>query len=165
MKISQGKLSLIFLFLFIGCNPCDKFNASDFGKDIKRYEEIKNSILTKDEIITDKSLNINSIKNYISKDNFVLLKKMNFIEVRNIDEVLVFKFGFNKKNNILEKKINESLDEINNDIGCQYYLFFHKNSQLRKRISFYEQYSDCRIKFKDFENDWSLVINYKDCNN
>lgn len=153
MKNFLGKYLLILIIsLFNSCNSYHKFGSSDFKENLKTFENLVEKIYQYNWL--KNNINLSFLENKVSPVDFEILKKMNFKKIKQSEGVLLFVFSYKSNENFLEKKINNELKTNTIDKICNHFLFYSKNEKMLSQVSSYENYSECRNKYKIFNKYW-----------
>lgn len=156
MRNLTGKFVLLCVVLITSCSPCNDLDVADYTDNLSTMEIVKD-ILIKENLLNQntKYLDDRLIKKMVKIEDYNILEELNFRGVSKIKEVIIFRFQYNDKDNVIDKKVDNAFG-MSSKIKCSYYLFYHSDKEIRHNIAYYEQYAECRKEFEDINN-WSLV--------
>ncbi|CAA0250741.1 hypothetical protein TMP139_770004 [Tenacibaculum maritimum] len=152
MKSLTGK----FFFLFLSCNH----NCSDenmYINSLNLANKVKDIIL-KEHQQDYIELKEDKLKKNVTLDEYNKLISLGFEKMVKIENNIILSFKKKYQKNWLDKKL-----ETNNKF-CAIHLIFSNSKEDKQNILHLEQYSDCRLKVKEINNNWMYVLQIWDCN-
>ncbi len=162
MKNFLGKYLLISIILFFNsCNSYHKFESSDFKENLEIFENLVEK--TNKYGWLKNNVDLFFLEKKISPIEFETLKKLNFKKIEQSEGVLLFIFSYKSNDNFLDKKINNELKTNTINKTCNHFLFYSKNETILNQVSNYENYSECRKRYKIFNKYWRYSEQLLDC--
>ncbi|WP_407268461.1 hypothetical protein [Tenacibaculum maritimum] len=98
------------------------------------------------------------LKENLSLKEYKRLTSLNFEKAIKFRNNIILSFKKKYQKNWLDKKL-----ETNNKF-CTIHLIFSNSKEDKQNILHLEQYSDCRLKVKEINNNWMYVLQIWDCN-
>ena len=145
--------SIVIVFTFSSCiNECANYNIDN--ENLLLFQDLIDTL--KEPDVNKKQYYLEELEERISSNDFKTLSKINFNNIEIIqNQVYVITLGFEKFSNLNNKFKRGDI--------CSYYLFYSSNSKLKKEISYYEGYANCRVSYEEISPNWTLVIQNQKC--
>lgn len=158
MKNFPGKLVVLLIILFLGCNPCGNYDVEDFKRELPLINRIKDIIVEQSLFGENNFVDLDILKTKINVSEYRTLEKLNLQSITKWNDVILFKFSTGKELNYFQK-----LGENTDHKACNTYLFYSKNKTQRHEYANYERYIECRTAFKDMGAHWTYLSQSQDC--
>jgi len=162
MKNFQDSIYIILFLILSACNPCDELNIADVENNMASFNRVVEIINRDEHLNKKKSISLNLLKGKVNEKDLNILKDLYLREITKIQDVIIFDFEYNNNLSSIEEKVDNKFD-MSTKITCNSYLFYHNTESVRKRVSAFEQFVECRDDYIDIDKSWSIVYIRKPC--